>query len=89
MGWPLLTGTKLTITSTNQNGQPIGQLPEDAQPSYRGKQLAVNSQGKLSFTFRAGNTPGVATIRVYVDYSKSATIPQGLLGQVQVTLTNP
>jgi hypothetical protein len=89
MGWPLLAGTKLTVTATNENGQPIGQLPEDAQPSYRGKQLAVNSQAKLSFTYRAGNTPGVATIRVYVDYGKSATIPQGLLGQVQVTLTKP
>ncbi|RPI77032.1 MAG: hypothetical protein EHM45_10740 [Desulfobacteraceae bacterium] len=85
----MLKGTKLTVTATDENGQPTGQLPDDAQPSYRGKQLAVNSQAKLSFTYKAGTTPGVATIRIYVDYGKSATIPQNLLGQVQITLTNP
>jgi len=83
-GWPLLEGTLLTVISTDTNGNPIGYLPADQSTSNRGKQLSVNSDGKLIFDFRAGTTAGVATINVYVGYGKSAL--EGLLGTINITL---
>jgi hypothetical protein len=77
MGWPLLSGLPLPATTT------LGSLPG-------GSNVIVNSEGKVVFTFKAGNQTGTAVIRVYVGRKDGGYgIPEGILGEVSITLVKP
>jgi len=77
MGWPLLASLSLPVTTT------LGSLPD-------GGSVVVNSEGRVSFSFRAGNQQGTAIIRVFA-FRKDAGfgLPEGLLGQTSITLVKP
>jgi hypothetical protein len=85
--WPVLNGTILIVTVTDQSGNSIGQIIEGVLYYRGGRRIAVNSEGKLVFTYKAGNTQGIATIRVWADYGKTGPAMQ--IGEKQITITEP